>query len=143
MQLKTDSSKSIHWATSTLLIFGVIFCLTANVLSAPPGTSQRLAFIWDNPGPQYSNLQYVLAYSTNAAAPVSNWPTLLLTNVVAIDGGAHLASTNAFPPSPEFYCALMWSNSMWKTSSFFSGTAAADPYPLPTQESGLRLSPAQ
>lgn len=111
-------------------------CLALTSAAAPPLTP--LVLVWDNPGPQYTNLIFRIYQSTNVTLPMNQWSVTLPTNIVQINGGAQLAWTNSYPYNTWFFAAT-WSNAMWHTESPFSNVAAPDLLPPATLPFNLRL----
>jgi hypothetical protein len=124
------------WKTWKQTACAALMFMASVALSAQP---VALAFSWDDPGPQYSNLVYKLYSSTNLSVPMTNWTSQILTNVVKLPNN-RLASTNFFPYDNWFF-AMTWTNAMWHTSSFFSNVAVPDRLPPTNQQFNLGLLP--
>ena len=119
------------------LMLLVILAQLAIAQSAPVA----IRFSWDNPGPQYTNITYVLHSTTNLSTPQTNWTATVLTNVVVLPSG-RLASTNYFSYNPSWFMALSSSNSFWHLDSVFSNVVSpGNQIPPTNQVWNLSLEP--
>lgn len=124
---------NIKWLSLLLL------CLTG--YAAGPNTNAvPIVLVWNNPGPQYSNLVYRLYTSTNAALPLNQWTPQIVTPVPVFTN--QWAYTNSLVYGTYFF-AVTWSNAMWRTESPFSNVVSPDQIPPITQQFNLQLIPGQ
>lgn len=97
-----------------------------------------LLFSWDNTGGPYSNIVWNLYGTANVAAPTNQWPlvssTTTPTNVSPTRYGMYVSWTN---PPGQYFFTMQWSNTFWKTNSFFSAAAVTPALPPITQPFNL------
>lgn len=119
-----------------LFLSGISYAAGPNTNSVP------IVLVWNNPGPQYSNLTYRVYTSTNAALPLNQWSPQVVTPVAFQTNS--LAWTNSLLPyAPQSFFTVTWSNALWRTESPFSNVAAPDLLPPFGQAFNLQLIPGQ
>jgi DNA-binding CsgD family transcriptional regulator len=117
----------------TAIAFGMVSLCT--LLCA--AQTSPVTFIWNNPGPQYTNLSYTLYYQTNLAVPTNQW-LKLATNIPPIPYGTNQLQfhTNLVPA--QYYFTATAVDNFWHLESFFS-QGASTPQPLTTPLLNLQI----
>jgi hypothetical protein len=111
-----------------LLITAAAILAFAGLHAAIPTGLTSVTLAWDSV-PDATNYTYVIAHSTNAAAPLTNWTviaTVPATNQV----------TFQIVPGSHFFAA--YSSNFWGTSDF-SNVAWTPPVPSDTNHIVIRL----
>jgi DNA-binding CsgD family transcriptional regulator len=120
----------------TAIAFGMVsFCFT--LMAA--GQTAPITIVWNNPGPQYTNLVYNIYWQTNLAIPTNQWMKLA-TNIAPLAYGSNQLQfhTNVIP-AQYFFTATAY-DTFWHSESFFS-QGAATPQPLTTPLLNLQVLP--
>lgn len=100
--------------------------------SAAAQSAVPVGLVWNNPGPQYTNLVYNIYWTTNITVPTNLWAKFAtnITPVVYSNNVNQYAFWTNLTPGAYFFTATAV-DKFWGLESFFS-QAAGTPQPLTT-----------